>query len=61
MLDNGGTLYIDEGKPMPGAHRCDRAQSARDRADVYFNVPKGFKMLLPYLADRRCARRFSAG
>ena len=32
VLYNGGTFYIDEGKPTPGALRRDGAQPARDAA-----------------------------
>jgi feruloyl-CoA synthase len=50
VLDNGGSLYIDEGKPLPGAI-ATTARNLRDVAtNIYFNVPKGFEMLLPYLA-----------
>ena len=49
VLMHGGTLYIDDGKPMPGAIE-DTVRNLRDVAPtVYFNVPKGFEMLLPYL------------
>ena len=49
VLDNGGSLYIDEGKPMPGAIEAT-VRNLRDIAPtIYFNVPKGFEMLLPYL------------
>ena len=49
VLDNGGSLYIDEGKPMPGAIAAT-VRNLRDIAPtIYFNVPKGFEMLLPYL------------
>ncbi len=61
VLDNGGSLYIDEGKPMPGAIEAT-VRNLRDVAPtIYFNVPKGFEMLLPYLeADRAlCATFFS--
>ena len=59
VLDNGGSLYIDEGKPLPGAI----AATARNLGDIaptiYFNVPKGFEMLLPYLeADRALRETF---
>ena len=48
-LDNGGSLYIDEGKPLPGAIEAT-VRNLRDIAPtIYFNVPKGFEMLLPYL------------
>jgi feruloyl-CoA synthase len=44
-LFNGGTLYIDEGKPTP----ADFLQTVRNLSEisptVYFNVPKGFEML----------------
>ena len=57
VLDNGGSLYIDEGKPLPGAIEAT-VRNLRDVAPtIYFNVPKGFEMLLPYLeADRALAR-----
>ena len=46
VLDNGGSLYIDEGKPLPGAIDAT-ARNLRDIAPtIYFNVPKGFEMLL---------------
>jgi len=49
VLDCGGSLYIDEGKPMPGAIEST-VRNLRDVAPtIYFNVPKGFEMLLPYL------------
>src|ERR1700728_2592815 len=48
-LYNGGSLYIDEGKPLPGAVDAT-VRNLRDIAPtIYFNVPKGFEMLVPYL------------
>jgi feruloyl-CoA synthase len=48
-LRNGGTLYIDGGKPMPELI----AATARNLRDVsptlYFNVPRGYDLLLPLL------------
>jgi feruloyl-CoA synthase len=56
VLDCGGSLYIDEGKPMPGAIEAT-ARNLRDIAPtIYFNVPKGFEMLLPHLAEDRALR-----
>ncbi len=56
VLDRGGSLYIDEGKPMPGAIAAT-ARNLRDIAPtIYFNVPKGFEMLLPHLAEDRALR-----
>ena len=49
VLDNGGSLYIDEGKPLPGGIAAT-VRNLRDIAPtIYFNVPKGFEMLLPHL------------
>jgi len=49
VLVNGGSFYIDEGKPLPGAIEAT-VRNLRDVAStIYFNVPKGFEMLLPYL------------
>jgi feruloyl-CoA synthase len=56
VLDRGGSLYIDEGKPMPGAIEAT-ARNLRDIAPtIYFNVPKGFEMLLPHLSEDRALR-----
>src|SRR5579863_3482153 len=56
VLDNGGSLYIDEGKPLPGGIDAT-VRNLRDIAPtIYFNVPKGFEMLLPYLAAEPALR-----
>jgi feruloyl-CoA synthase len=60
-LQLGGTLYIDGGKPAPGLIE----QTVKNLHDVsptiYFNVPVGFTMLLPYLEkDEALARKFFA-
>jgi feruloyl-CoA synthase len=56
VLYNAGTLYIDHGKPTPG----DFAESLRNLREiaptVYFNVPKGYELLLPHLAKDRAFR-----
>src|ERR1700730_9293162 len=40
VLDNGGSLYIDEGKPLPGGIAAT-VHNLRDIAPtIYFNVPK---------------------
>ena len=44
-LDNGGTLYIDEGKPTP-AGIAETLRNLREIAPtVYFNVPTGFEAI----------------
>lgn len=49
ILRNGGTLYIDSGKPAPGLIEAT-IENLRDIAPtVYFNVPRGFQMLAPFL------------
>jgi feruloyl-CoA synthase len=59
VLRNGGTLYVDDGKPAPGAIE----RTVRNLTDVsptlYFNVPRGFDLLLPYL-ERDAALRASS-
>jgi len=55
-LYNGGSLYIDEGKPLPGAIEAT-VRNLRDVAPtIYFNVPKGYEMLVPYLREDRALR-----
>ncbi len=50
-LYHGGTLYIDDGKPtIQGIQKT--VQNLKEIApSVYFNVPKGFEILLPYFED----------
>ena len=50
VLDNGGSLYIDEGKPLPGPIETTVRNLREIAPTIYYNVPKGFEMLLPYLA-----------
>jgi feruloyl-CoA synthase len=49
VLWQGGTLYIDEGKPMPGLVEKTIANLREISPTEYFNVPRGYDMLLPYL------------
>src|SRR5262245_55730979 len=49
VLYNGGTLYIDEGKPLPGAIETTVRNLREVATNWYFTVPKGYEMLLPYL------------
>jgi feruloyl-CoA synthase len=51
VLYNGGTFYVDDGKPAPGAIEAT-VRNLRDVSPTwYFNVPKGFEALLPYLQN----------
>src|SRR6516225_3700158 len=51
VLYNGGTLYIDEGRPVSG-HIETTVRNLREVAtNWYFTVPKGYEALLPYFRD----------
>ncbi len=59
VLHNGGTMYIDGGKPLPGAIE----QTVRNLRDIaptwYFTVPKGYEALLPFFrADAALRQNF---
>ncbi len=57
VLRTGGTLYIDDGRPMPGLIDKTIAHLREVRPTVYFNVPRGFDMMLPALeGDASLAR-----
>ncbi|HJS97853.1 MAG TPA: feruloyl-CoA synthase [Terriglobales bacterium] len=58
-LYNGGTFYLDDGKPGPGLI-AETIRNLREVSPtVYFNVPKGYEELLPALrADRQLRESF---
>jgi feruloyl-CoA synthase len=59
VLRAGGTLYIDDGRPLPGAIQRTIAHLREVQPSVHFNVPRGYEMLLPALeADAELARHF---
>jgi feruloyl-CoA synthase len=53
VLRNGGTLYIDGGKPAPGLIETTVRNLREVPTTFYFNVPRGFEMLLPFLEQDR--------
>jgi feruloyl-CoA synthase len=59
VLYNGGTFYVDDGKPIPGAIEAT-VRNLREVAPTwYFTVPKGYEALLPHLrADAALRRTF---
>jgi feruloyl-CoA synthase len=57
VLRNGGTLYIDGGKPAPGLFATSLANLRSVMPTVYFNVPRGFDMLIAALRDDETLRR----
>src|SRR5215468_2167363 len=49
VLYNGGTLYIDEGRPLPGAFDAT-VRNLRDIAcTAHFAVPRLYELLMPHL------------
>ncbi|MDH6256884.1 feruloyl-CoA synthase [Bradyrhizobium sp. BR13661] len=59
VLRNGGSLYIDGGKPAPGLFSTSLANLKSVMPTVYFNVPRGFDMLIAALrGDEELRRRF---
>ncbi len=57
VIYNGGSYYIDEGKPLPGAIEAT-VRNLREIAPTwYFNVPKGYEALLPYLREDLALRK----
>jgi feruloyl-CoA synthase len=56
VLNQGGTLYIDAGKPAPGLLEQTVKNLAEISPTIYFNVPVGYAMLLPYLEQDKDLR-----
>jgi feruloyl-CoA synthase len=49
VLRNGGTLYVDGGKPVPGLIETTARNLKEIAPTLYFNVPRGYDLLLPLL------------
>ncbi|KAF0808718.1 feruloyl-CoA synthase [Alcanivorax sp. S71-1-4] len=49
VLSNGGSLYLDDGRPVPGLIEKSIDNLRSVRPTLYFNVPRGYDTLLPYL------------
>ena len=59
MLTNGGTIYVDAGRPAPGMFAQTVANLADVPPTIYFNVPAGYAQLVPALeSDPAFAARF---
>ena len=56
-LGHGGTLYIDAGKPMPGLIDTTVRNLREVSSTIYYNVPRGFDALLPFLETDAALRR----
>ena len=57
VLRNGGTLYVDGGKPAPGLVETTARNLKEIAPTMYFNVPRGYDLLLPYLEKDEALRR----
>ena len=57
VLRNGGTMYVDGGKPAPGLVETTVRNLREVSPTLYFNVPRGFDLLLPYLESDADLRR----
>ena len=51
VLNHGGTLYIDEGRPVPGLIEKTVRNLREIGPTIYFNVPRGYEALLPFLRE----------
>ncbi len=58
-LFNGGTIYIDDGKPAPPLFPRTLSALSDIPPSLYFNVPAGYALLAPALEnDPQLAERF---
>ncbi len=51
VLAHGGSLTVDEGRPAPGLVEKTLRNLREVKPNFYFNVPRGFDMLLPLLEN----------
>jgi feruloyl-CoA synthase len=57
VLYNGGSYYIDDGRPTPQGMEASVRNLNDVRPNVYLNVPRGYEALLPFLRERPEFRR----
>ena len=59
ILTNGGSLFVDDGRPTPQLFETSIRNLSEVPPTIYFNVPAGFAQLVPALeADELFATRF---
>jgi len=56
VLRNGGTLYLDDGKATEAGIQTTAANLLEVSPNLYFNVPKGFDLLVPLLRGNEAVR-----
>ncbi len=62
VLFHGGTLWIDDGKPAPGLIERTAENLKAHPPTLYFNVPRGFDVLMPLLErDEQLAEALFGG
>ena len=57
ILYNGGTFYIDDGRPTPAGIAATVENLTEIAPTIFFNVPKGFEELLPHLRANFALRK----
>ncbi len=57
VLAHGGTLYLDDGRPMPGAIDMTIRNLTDIAPTIFFNVPRGYEQLLPALRTNTALRK----
>jgi feruloyl-CoA synthase len=57
VLSSGGSYYIDEGRPLPNAIEATVRNLKDVSPTIYYNVPKGYEVLLPYVEQDADLRR----
>ncbi len=51
VLRHGGTLWIDDGRPLPGAFERTLRNLRNVQPTISFNVPKAYELLIPELEN----------
>jgi feruloyl-CoA synthase len=57
ILYNGGTFYLDEGRPTPAGIETTLKNLREVSPTIFFNVPKGFEAVLPHLQSDEVLRK----
>ncbi|MEP7305529.1 MAG: feruloyl-CoA synthase [Acidobacteriota bacterium] len=57
VLYNGGTMYIDDGRPTPDGIAASVRNLREIAVTAHFGVPRSYEMLMPYLRTDAVLRR----
>jgi feruloyl-CoA synthase len=57
VLRNGGTMYIDDGRPTPALFEKSIRNICEVEPNLYFNVPRGYELLVPALRKNATLRK----